>query len=78
MTFVAFWTRTTLRGRWRSLVSIAFLLGLLGGLALFALAGARRTQSAYRPGRGAASCGGAGTGTAGVPPSPKDTGWHPR
>ena len=32
---------------WRSYVGVAVLLGILGGLALFAIAGARRTQSAY-------------------------------
>jgi hypothetical protein len=33
--------------RWRSYIGVAVLLGLLGGLSLFAIAGARRTQSAY-------------------------------
>jgi hypothetical protein len=37
----------SLRRNWRALAGIALLLGLIGGLSLFALAGARRTQSAY-------------------------------
>jgi putative ABC transport system permease protein len=45
--FAAFWSRASLRRRWRSLGGIALLLGLIGGLSLFAIAGARRTQSAY-------------------------------
>jgi ABC-type antimicrobial peptide transport system permease subunit len=36
-----------IRGRWRRYAGIALLLGLTAGLALFAVAGARRTQSAY-------------------------------
>ncbi len=47
MTFARYWARTTFRQNWRQLASIALLLGLTGGLALFSLAGARRTQSAY-------------------------------
>jgi hypothetical protein len=47
MTFVAVWGRASIRRQWRSLVGIAILLGIVGGLALFALAGARRTQSSY-------------------------------
>jgi hypothetical protein len=47
MAFLGFWTRTSLRRRWRAVVGMAVLLGLVGGLSLFALAGARRTQSAY-------------------------------
>jgi hypothetical protein len=47
MGFVRFWSRTALRRRWRAVVGIALLLGLVGGLSLFAVAGARRTQSAY-------------------------------
>lgn len=39
--------RANLRGRWRSHLAVVVLLGVLGGLSLFALAGARRTQSAY-------------------------------
>lgn len=47
MTFAAYWSRASLRRRWRGLAGIALLLGLVGGLSLFAIAGARRTQSAY-------------------------------
>ena len=47
MAFATYWTRAALRRNWRALVGIALLLGLIGGLALFSLAGARRTQSAY-------------------------------
>jgi hypothetical protein len=39
--------RASLGRRWRSYVAIAVLLGLLGGVGLLAIAGARRTQSAY-------------------------------
>lgn len=44
---VWFWTRASLRRNLPALIGIAVLLGALGGLALFAAAGARRTQSAY-------------------------------
>jgi hypothetical protein len=33
--------------RWRSYLAIAALIGIVGGIALFAIAGGRRTQSAY-------------------------------
>ncbi len=39
--------RTAVRHRWRAFAGVALLLGLTGGLSLFAIAGARRTQSAY-------------------------------
>ena len=39
--------RSTLILRWRALVGLAVLLGLLGGLSLFTLAGARATQASY-------------------------------
>ena len=45
--FTAYWFRATLRSRWRGYLGIVVLLGITGGLSLFALAGARRTQSAY-------------------------------
>jgi ABC-type lipoprotein release transport system permease subunit len=41
------WAGTTLRRQARDLVAVVLLLGLLGGISLAALAGARRTQSAY-------------------------------
>lgn len=41
------WAAMALRRRWRELVGIVVLLGLLGGVSLCALAGARRTQSSY-------------------------------
>ena len=47
MGFSAYWTRASGRRRWPALVGIALLLGLTGGLSMFAIAGARRTQSAY-------------------------------
>src|SRR6187397_710078 len=47
MTFARYWAHVSLRRNWRQLAGIAVLLGLIGGLALFSLAGARRTQSAY-------------------------------
>ena len=39
--------RSALRGSWRQAVALALLAGLLGGVALGAVAGARRTASAY-------------------------------
>ena len=45
----AFWLVmwVEVRGRWRALASLALLLGLVGGVALGAAAGARRTDTAY-------------------------------
>jgi putative ABC transport system permease protein len=40
-------TRSELRGRWRSTVLIVLLIGVIGGVALTAAAGARRTETAY-------------------------------
>jgi hypothetical protein len=42
-----YWFRTTLPRRWRGYLGVVLLLGITGGLSLFALAGARRTQSSY-------------------------------
>lgn len=39
--------RAAVRVGWRSQIGSIVLLGILGGLSMFALAGARRTQSAY-------------------------------
>jgi hypothetical protein len=39
--------RADLRTRWRALLGLALLLGLVGGVALTAAAGARRTDTAY-------------------------------
>ncbi|MBV9952918.1 MAG: ABC transporter permease [Acidimicrobiia bacterium] len=39
--------RAVLRDRWRSLIGLALVLAMLGGIGMTALAGARRTQSAY-------------------------------
>jgi hypothetical protein len=39
--------RPTFRRQWAGLLSLALLIGLVGGLALGALAGARRTQSSF-------------------------------
>ena len=39
--------RADIRLRWRALVGLALLLGLIGGVALTAAAGARRTDTAY-------------------------------
>ncbi len=47
MAFATWWSRVLFRQTWRQLVGIAVVLGLIGGLSLFALAGARRTQSSY-------------------------------
>src|SRR6266704_6919134 len=40
--------RPTLRGVWRQALALALLAGLLGGVALGAVAGARRTAAAYQ------------------------------
>jgi putative ABC transport system permease protein len=40
-------TRSELRGRWRSTLLIVLLIGITGGVALTAAAGARRTDTAY-------------------------------
>ena len=42
-----YWFRASLRRRWHGYVGLVLLLGITGGLSLFALAGARRTQSSY-------------------------------
>ncbi len=39
--------RSSLRGSWRQVLALALIAGLLGGVALAAVAGARRTASAY-------------------------------
>ena len=39
--------RTTFRRRWGSYLAIVLLIGLIGGLAMGSIAGARRTQSSY-------------------------------
>jgi len=47
MTTVWLTLRTDLRGKWRALLGLALLLGLIGGVVLTAAAGARRTDTAY-------------------------------
>src|SRR3984885_14815097 len=42
-----YWWRATWRNSWRAALTVALLTGLLGAVALGALAGARRTASAY-------------------------------
>jgi hypothetical protein len=42
-----YWWRATRRSTWRSALAVALIAGLLGAVALAALAGARRTSSAY-------------------------------
>src|SRR5579862_8655109 len=39
--------RRTVRGRWGGYAAVVLLVGLVGGLAIGAVAGARRTQSTY-------------------------------
>lgn len=41
------WARADLRGRWRSLVVLGVLVGVVGGLAAASVAGARRTGTAF-------------------------------
>src|SRR5215212_4336717 len=40
------WARADARSRWRSLIALALLAGVTAGVALAALAGARRTDAA--------------------------------
>ncbi len=47
MATVWLWLRADVRRRWRALVGLALLLGLVGGVVLTAAAGARRTDTAY-------------------------------
>ncbi len=47
MAAVWFRFRAELRTRWRSALGLALLVGLAGGIVLTAIAGARRTDSAY-------------------------------
>jgi hypothetical protein len=47
MSAALYWWRGTWRSSWRAAVTVALLTGLLGAVALGALAGARRTASAY-------------------------------
>jgi hypothetical protein len=42
-----YWTRAELRRRWPAWLAVGLLIGLGGGLAMGALAGARRTQGAH-------------------------------
>src|SRR5437016_4451133 len=44
---VGLWARREVRARWRSLVVLGVLAGLAAGVALAAVAGARRTSNAY-------------------------------
>ncbi len=41
------WARNEVRRRWKALVALGLMAGLVGGLALAAVAGARRTGTAY-------------------------------
>jgi hypothetical protein len=47
MRAACYWWRATRRRTWRSALAVALIAGLLGAVALAALAGARRTASAY-------------------------------
>ncbi|GAC1306118.1 MAG: hypothetical protein NVSMB16_01880 [Acidimicrobiales bacterium] len=47
MALAVFQFRASFAARWRSYLGIAVLLGLLGGVGMFSIAGARRTQSTY-------------------------------
>ena len=42
-----YWSRATRRDTWRTALTVALIGGLFGAVALGALAGARRTVSAY-------------------------------
>jgi hypothetical protein len=47
MSVAVYWWRATRRRSWRSALTVALIGGLLGAVAFGALAGARRTASAY-------------------------------
>ena len=47
MTAVWYRFRAELRARWKSVVVLAVLAGIAGGVTLAAIAGARRTDSAF-------------------------------
>ena len=47
VTAVWAWARAEIRNRWRGLIAVGLLIGLVGAVALTVLAGARRTDSAY-------------------------------
>jgi len=47
MSFAVYWWRATRRRSWRAALTVALIGGLLGAVAFGALAGARRTASAY-------------------------------
>ena len=47
LTVVWYRFRTTFRRRWSGYVAIVLLIGLVGGLAMASIAGARRTQSSF-------------------------------
>lgn len=44
---IAMWVRNEVAHRWKALVALGVLAGLVGGLAIAAVAGARRTSTAY-------------------------------
>ena len=44
---VRLWARSELGRRWRALVALGVIAGIAAGLALAAVAGARRTSTAY-------------------------------
>jgi ABC-type lipoprotein release transport system permease subunit len=44
---VALWARSEIARRWRALVALGILAGLVGGLAVASVAGARRTATSY-------------------------------
>src|SRR2546423_10773152 len=44
---IRLWARSELGRRWKALVALGVIAGLAGGLALAAVAGARRTSTAY-------------------------------
>ena len=45
---IALWVRNEVARRWKALVALGILAGLVGGLAMAAVAGARRTDTAYQ------------------------------
>ena len=47
MTAALYWWRASRRAAWRQTLIVVFVCGILGAVSLAALAGARRTESAY-------------------------------
>jgi hypothetical protein len=70
--------RVTFRGRWRGLFALVLLVGLLGGLAMGAVAAARRTQSSFPAYLASTNPSDIGLATSVYDPSSGTPGYDPR